>query len=128
MLKSDACLVVGLFLLRIKLDLNLRQWAAWCDVPDYFFNEKYYGKSVPKGNFHDLPFPIHVYWATDDPLSNSDTIPLLWNNIKSRQSIDFQELNPKNYGERPIDHFGFFKKEFKETLWKDGLEKLNGFL
>jgi predicted alpha/beta hydrolase len=106
----------------------VRQWAAWCSVPEYFFHEKYYGKSVPKGNYDDLPFPIHVYWASDDLLSNSDTIPLLWKHIKSRYSIDFQELKPENYGAKSIDHHGFFRKEFKETLWKEALEKLDSFV
>jgi predicted alpha/beta hydrolase len=106
----------------------VREWAAWCDVPEYFFNEKYYGKSVPKGHFQDLTFPIHVYWASDDLLSNSDTIPLLWKHIKSTQSIDFQELTPQNYGAKSIDHHGFFRKDFKETLWKNALEKLNSFV
>jgi predicted alpha/beta hydrolase len=106
----------------------VQQWAAWCDVPEYFFHEKYYGKSVPKGNYDDLPFPIHVYWASDDPLSNKDTIALLWKHIKSRQSIDFQELKPDDYAAKSIDHHGFFRKEFKETLWFDALQKLNSYV
>ena len=102
----------------------VREWAAWCAVPEYFFNKKYYGKSVPKGHFQDLTFPIHVYWASDDPLSNKDTVSLLWKHIKSTQSIDFQELTPSDYDAKAIDHFGFFRKQFKETLWKMALNKL----
>ncbi|NJN33274.1 MAG: hypothetical protein HC817_02505 [Saprospiraceae bacterium] len=88
----------------------VRDWRAWCREPDYFFSKKYYGKTVPIGYFQNLPFPIHVYWASDDPLSNSQTIPMFWQHIKSSERIDFQELTPINYAQKEIGHFGFFKK------------------
>ena len=106
----------------------VREWADWCNEPEHFFNEKYYGKSVPRGHFQDLTFPIHVYSASDDLLSNRETIPLLWKHIKSTQPIDFQELTPSDYGAKSIGHFSFFRKEFKETIWKMALEKLESFV
>jgi predicted alpha/beta hydrolase len=105
----------------------VREWAAWCSVPSYFFDKKFYGKTVPIGHFKKLTFPIHVFSASDDPLSNRDTIALLWAHIESTQPIDFQEFNPRDVGAKAIDHFGFFKRKFKETLWKTALEKLEVF-
>jgi predicted alpha/beta hydrolase len=106
----------------------VRHWAAWCDVPDYFFNKKYYGTQIPKGHFHELSYPIHIFWATDDPLATWQNVSTFWSYAKSEKGIDFQALDPKDYGNQTIDHFGFFRKNFRDSLWQLGLNKLEEML
>jgi predicted alpha/beta hydrolase len=100
-------------------------WRDWCSVPEYFFNEKYYGKTVPKGSYDSLNFPIKVFWTTDDPISNYQSIPMFWKHIKSSQGIDIEKLIPESIGVKEIGHFGFFRKKFKENLWSKALSELN---
>lgn len=106
----------------------VREWRDWCEKPDYFFNHKFYGKTVPIGNFKNYTFPIHVIATTDDPISNSRTIPAYWKNIKSTAGITHQTISPKEYGLKKIDHFGFFKKNMKDTLWVEAVQKLDSFI
>lgn len=106
----------------------VKEWREWCAKPDYFFNEQFYGKTVPVGNFQSYDFPVHVYWATDDPISNKKSIPAYWNNIKNSHLMTIQKIQPKDYHQKTIAHFGFFKKQLKDTLWQEALVKLNYFL
>jgi predicted alpha/beta hydrolase len=106
----------------------LLEWRDWCSRYGYFFNKKFYGKSVPVGQFQNYNFPIHVYRASDDAISNKDSVPIYWSFIKSSQPIDIQGITPEQYKVKSIGHFGFFKKNLKDTFWQDALNKLNSFL
>ena len=88
----------------------VREWRAWCWKKNYFFDPKFYGKSIPKGHFSSLPFPVKIFWSTDDPISNARSVPTFWSHIKSPYGIQFQKIIPTDYQEKNIGHFGFFKK------------------
>jgi len=104
-----------------------REWRSWCWKPDYFFNPRFSGKSVPAGTFREYTFPIHAYWVTDDPIANKHSVPAYWANVRSTQPITHRQIRPSEFGKKKIGHMGFFKKAFKETLWKETVEKLEGF-
>jgi predicted alpha/beta hydrolase len=103
-------------------------WRNWCSVPEYFFNKKYATESVDKGFFQDLTFPIQIYWATDDPISNARSIPMFWKHVKSSGGIKIDRFTPQEIGVKEIGHFGFFRKKCKETLWKRALKDLENFI
>ncbi len=104
------------------------EWRDWCEKPSYFFHSDFYGKTVPKGHFQSYQFPVHVFWATDDPISNENSVATYWQHIKSIKDITLQKIQPKEYQQKKIEHFGFFKKGLKETLWQETVAKLNSFL
>ncbi len=104
------------------------QWRDWCSKPAYFFDPKFYGKSVPKGHFQDFDFPIHIFRASDDPGATERNINVFWKHIKTSKTIDIQLLTPSDYGLKSINHFGFFKRTNKEKLWHLVIEKLEVFL
>lgn len=104
------------------------EWRDWCEKPSYLFDKRFLGKSIPEGHYKNIPFPIHIFWATDDPISNKKSIPAFWSNVKSEAGITFTELSPTVYKENTIGHFGFFKKRAATKLWPLGLEKLEQFL
>jgi predicted alpha/beta hydrolase len=106
----------------------VKQWDDWCSVPEYFFNPKYYGKTTPIGHFQDYPFPVYNFWATDDPISNSRSIPMLWKHIKSSVGIEFRQISPQELGVPKINHMGFFKKQFRDTLWVEVANKFTSFI
>src|SRR5699024_1509872 len=58
-----------------------KQWRDWCSVPDYFFDPKYFGVSVPRGGFKQFDFPIVNYHATDDEISTPINIENFWKHI-----------------------------------------------
>lgn len=104
------------------------EWRDWLEKADYFFDKKFYGISVPKGNFNNFTFPIHVYYSTDDTISNVSNTKAFWRNVKSNKTITFRELSPEEFGLKKIDHFGYFKKSMKEKLWPDIVIQLDKFI
>ncbi|UZR96800.1 alpha/beta hydrolase family protein [Chondrinema litorale] len=54
------------------------EWRDWLEKEDYFFDEKFYGKTIPTGHFKDYKFPIHVYYSIDDTISNAKNTHAYW--------------------------------------------------
>lgn len=106
----------------------VREWRDWCSKPNYFFDKKYYGKTVPTGEFKNYPFPVHVVTAVDDTISNERSVPAFWKHVHSHAGVSHQFIRPEQYGVKVIDHFGFFKKNMKDSLWVEAVEKLDSFL
>ncbi len=104
------------------------QWRTWCAKPDYFFNEQFYGKTVPAGKFKQYNFPVQIFWTTDDPISNKDSIPAYWNQIENQDITSIKKIEPADYGQKKIGHFGFFRKSLQDTLWQEALRELDLFL
>ncbi|MFH6946758.1 alpha/beta fold hydrolase [Flavobacterium sp. FlaQc-50] len=104
------------------------EWRDWLEKQDYFFDKNFYGKTVPTGNFKNFKFPIHVYYATDDTISNAKNTNAFWRNVKSEKEISFTELTPGEFGLKKIDHFGYFRKTMKDKLWTDVVTRLDNLL
>lgn len=104
------------------------EWRDWLEKEDYFFNPKFYGKTVPTGHYKNLKFPVHVYYATDDTISNAKNTKAFWKNVNSEKEITFTELNPNEFGLKKIDHFGYFKRNMKEKLWTDIVTRLDNLI
>jgi predicted alpha/beta hydrolase len=101
------------------------EWRDWLEKENYFFDKKFYGKTVPIGHFKNFKFPIHTYWTSDDTISNEKNTWLFWNNVTSEKNISFTKLTPKEFGLKKIDHFGFFKKVMKDHLWQDVVARID---
>lgn len=104
------------------------EWRSWLEKEDYCFDKKFYGKTIPTGHFQNLKFPIHVYYATDDKISNEKNIKAFWRNVKSEKGITFSKLKPTDYNVERIDHFGYFKKNMMDTLWAEIVNRLDGLI
>lgn len=101
------------------------EWRDWLENPDGFFNPKYYGKTVPIGDFQNFDCPICVFYSSDDTISTESNIQSYWSQIKSSKSIELIKLSPSDYSVKKIDHFGYFKKNMRETFWKEILFKID---
>lgn len=106
----------------------INEWKAWCLKKDYFFDESFYGKTVPIGNFKEYDFPIHTFWTVDDNISNEKNTTTFWKHISGSKPITFTKLMPAELRLKSIGHFGFFKKNMKSLLWQQALIKLDDFL
>lgn len=104
------------------------QWRAWCGKPDHYFDPKFYGKTVPIGAYEQIPFPIHVFWASDDPISNARSVPRFWQYVKSQAGIGFTQWRPEDWNVKKIEHHGLFRPGFKASLWLEILGALQRML
>lgn len=91
-------------------------WRRWCSVPDYFFDPRF-AAGLPPHCFGALPFPVAVFWATDDPISNARSVPRFWQHVGSPAGIALHRLTPAALGVRAIGHFGFFRRYLQGTFW-----------
>lgn len=103
----------------------VRQWRKWCARRNYFFTPGIYGKSIPEGNYQNIPFPIHIFWTTDDPISNRRSVSTFWSHVSSQKRIELERFTPSEAGMKAVGHFGFFKKKARETMWPRALAKLD---
>jgi len=104
------------------------EWRDWLEKENYFFDEKFYGKTVPTGHFKSFKFPVHVYYSTDDTISNAKNTKAFWRNVKSEKGVTITELTPAGFGLRKIDHFGYFRKNMKDKLWTNIVATLDKFI
>lgn len=104
------------------------EWRHWCAHRDYLFHPKFVGKTLPEGSFKNYDFPIHVFWTTDDTISNEKNTQNYWKHVKSSQPIEMTRFTPQELGIKSLGHFGFFKKSRKQDVWAVAAEKLEGFL
>ncbi len=106
----------------------VNEWKEWCLKKDYFFDEKFYGKTVPVNNHQKFDFPIHTFWSTDDTISNKKNTYHFWKHIKGSKPITFTELNFSDYNLKEIGHFGLFKKQHRDRFWTKVLKVFDTFL
>ncbi len=106
----------------------MTQWRSWLEKKDYFFDPKFDRDLLLKHQFKTFEFPMHVYYSTDDTISNAKNVRSFWQHIQSTKPITFYELTPKMFDLSVIDHFGYFRKNMKDKLWPDILKRLDDML
>ena len=104
------------------------EWRDWLTVPDYFFDPKFYGQTVPIGGFKAFDFPIKNYHATDESISTPPNIKNFWKHIESTEPISFERISPQEVGLKRLDHFGYFKRAMEDRLWADIVRTLDGWV
>lgn len=104
------------------------EWRAWCKREAYFFDPAFANKTIPVRRYEEIPFPMHVFWTTDDDISNEANIRSFWSHVLGCHEVSFRQIDPSEFGNRPINHFGFFKKDKKDSLWVEAKDKLDSYL
>lgn len=88
------------------------QWSRWGKQKDYFLSE-FELKNLELKNYNkkllSLSFPKDEY-ATK---TSVDWLANLFTNA----TIDRRHINPEEMGIKNVGHFGYFKTDFKESLW-----------
>lgn len=90
-----------------------RDWARWCRMPDYFFDDP----SVPEtARYRDVRTPILAIGLTDDPWGTKRAVSALMRHYENAP-VEERWLSPRDGGGQKIGHLGFFRSRFSETLW-----------
>ncbi|SEP75896.1 alpha/beta hydrolase family protein [Neolewinella agarilytica] len=103
-------------------------WKDWCTSPDYFFDPRFYGTTVPEVDFGRIDFPIHHCHASDETISTSENVRTFWRHWSSKAGITQQLLRPADYSVKEIVHFGYFRRKMKDTLWVEVAERLESWV
>jgi predicted alpha/beta hydrolase len=90
-----------------------RDWARWCSMPDYFFDDP----TLPEtARYEDVTLPILSIGLTDDVWGTPRATDALMKHYVNA-TVERRWLSPEDAGGQPIGHLGFFRSRFAQTLW-----------
>jgi predicted alpha/beta hydrolase len=96
------------------------QWARWCKSPHYMVDAN--GRPIRAG-FEKIRVPMLSMSFTDDEMMSRRSIDSLHDCYRNAE-LERRYIQPKDVGTGQIGHFGFFRPQFKATLWQQALDWL----
>ncbi|OJJ18643.1 hypothetical protein BKI52_23835 [marine bacterium AO1-C] len=99
------------------------EWGKWGSNPDYLFAFDF---EVPKQH-PELQIPMLAWSFSDDNYAPIRAVKNLLSRYE-QATITHRHISPQDIGVNKIDHFGFFREKFKESLWNDSLQWLESQL
>jgi predicted alpha/beta hydrolase len=98
------------------------QWAKWVMSPHYLFDD---AALAGLQNFPNFKGALRALAFTDDPWTTRPAVELLCKGL-SGTTAEIMLVNPAELGAKKIGHFGFFRPEHRDTLWRGAAEWLQG--
>jgi predicted alpha/beta hydrolase len=94
------------------------QWVSWVMSERYMFDDP---KLKALENFPHYKGALRALCISDDPWATQPAIELLCSGFTSIKP-DILTIAPADAGVAKIGHFGFFKPEHRDTLWRGAAE------
>lgn len=91
----------------------MAQWRRWCLHPEYAAGAE--GETV-RAQYAAVRTPITALSFTDDEMMSARNIESL-HSFYTEAPRKMRRLAPTEAGVARIGHFGFFRKEFRDSLW-----------
>jgi predicted alpha/beta hydrolase len=96
------------------------EWRRWCMSEHFFFDDP---SLEATANFPRYEGPLLAVGADDDPWATPAAIDALVAHFTGTQP-QRQQISPKALGAEKIGHFGFFRPERREPLWREAADWL----
>jgi predicted alpha/beta hydrolase len=96
------------------------EWAQWVLSERYFFDD---ANLRSLSNFPRYRGALRALSFSDDPWATRPAVELLCAGFTSIRP-DIDTITPAEIGARKIGHFGFFRPEHRDTLWRGAAEWL----
>ncbi len=90
-----------------------REWARWGRRRTYLLESE-----ERRAGFARIRRPLLAYSFTDDDYAPRPAVEGLLD-FYSEADVYHRHLAPKDVGAEAIGHFGFFREQFRDTLWRD---------
>ncbi len=97
------------------------QWTKWVMSERYYFDDTSLTSAL--ANYRNYRRPLRALCFDDDPWATRPAVDLLCSQFKAT-SPDVVTIKPADSGATAIGHFGFFRPEHRDTLWKDAVDWL----
>jgi predicted alpha/beta hydrolase len=98
------------------------EWAGWCMNPRYLFDD---ATLDARKNFPAYKGAMRAIGLADDPWAPPQAIERLLAGYTGTKP-EHLTIAPRDVGASKIGHFGFFRAERRDTLWRQAAEWLAG--
>ena len=98
------------------------QWSKWVMSPRYLFDD---ATLAGLKNFPNYKGSLRALTFTDDPWATLPAVELLCKGLTGT-TAEIIPINPAELGAKKIGHFGFFRPEHRDSLWRGAAEWLEG--
>jgi predicted alpha/beta hydrolase len=99
------------------------EWSKWCRTKGFLFGID----DLPEKRFFDgVTADVRLTVPTDDAWLGRRGVEHLLANFKNARDRDIWTFGPEDGGGKPIGHLGFFRSDFRDTLWPRALAWLDG--
>lgn len=92
-----------------------RDWARWCRMRDYFFDDHTFPET---SRYAEVTTPILALGLTDDVWGTRRAVDALMRHYRNAP-VERRWLSPSDAGGHAIGHLGFFRSRFSRTLWPE---------
>ena len=96
------------------------EWRDWCMNPNFFFDDRTLTATL---NFPNYTGAMRAVGLNDDPWATPPAIDALVKHFTGTQ-VERVQVAPRDIGAAKIGHFGFFRPEHRDTLWRDAAKWL----
>ena len=96
------------------------QWTDWVNSPRYFFDDT---SVAGLDNFAQYKGPMRAVCISDDPWATPSAVELLCAGYSSTRP-EIITVTPGDVGASKLGHFGFFRADHRDTLWRGAAEWL----
>ena len=98
-----------------------REWRRWCLDRDFVFGD---ATLAERSNVAAFRAPIRFLQFSDDPWGTPASVAAIARHFTASRDRQVISISPRDVGAARIGHMGFFKAEFKDTLWRTHLDWL----
>jgi predicted alpha/beta hydrolase len=98
------------------------QWAGWVMSERYMFTDP---KLPGLSNFENYKGALRALCLADDPWATRPAVGLLCSGFTGIEP-EILTVAPADVGAAKIGHFGFFRPEHRDTLWRGAAEWIEG--
>jgi len=96
------------------------EWTRWVGQKRYFFDDP---TLTALENFPRYRGKLRAISMTDDPWATEAAVNLLCTGFTGT-APERVDIRPRDVGAERIGHFGFFRPEHRDTLWRDAADWL----
>ena len=96
------------------------EWTRWMRNPDFLFGDK----NLPElRHYADYSGKILAFGFTDDDWGPPQNVEAVLSRFTAADT-EHRHIAPADIGVRKIGHLGFFRPEFRDTLWRQAADWL----
>lgn len=99
------------------------EWAGWCMTPGFLFDDE---TLAERSNFANYRAPVRFAQIEDDVWGTPAAVEEMAKHFRTSVDHSTWRIRLSDVGGAKIGHHGFFRDQFRDTLWREALAWLDG--